>query len=399
MNDPANNAIPTLAEMLQAVERISPTITRFAEEAEQRRRLPQPVVDAMRDAGLFRLWAPKAFGGYEYDPVSAFRIFEAIAKVDSAAGWNLQLSSAIHPFIARLPDTGAAEIFEKGPDQIMGGALFPPGKATPVKGGYTLSGRWPFVSGCHQCAWFMAPSFVMEAGLPKLHTNGEPVQILVFFSSEKVEIVDTWHTMGMRGTGSHDIIAKEIFVPTRRTAPMAPLENTGKAYRGGLYRLSVWSSLAALAPPALGVASAAISSLIELAKQKTPFYTTRPLRERVEAQSKVAQAEAMVGAGRAYLYEAVQQGMALTATGEPLPLAQKMKIQLATTYAIQSAANAVDIVHSLAGSSAIRKKYKFQQYFRDIHTITQHAHSSTARYQNVGNLMFGLDMDWPFFAL
>ncbi|NIT59083.1 MAG: hydroxylase, partial [Aliifodinibius sp.] len=184
-----------------------------------------------------------------------------------------------------------------------------------------------------------------------------------------------------------------------RTATLAPLENPGQAYRGPLYRMTIWPPVAALAPPALGIARAAINELIDLAKKKTPHFTTTALRERPEAQAKAAQAEALLGAGRAYLYEALREGWETVTQGQMLGLSQKMKIQLATISATRASAEAVDLVHSVAGSTAIRSEHPFQQYFRDVHTITQHAHVSTSRYQSVGNLMLGLEMDWPFFAL
>lgn len=388
-----------LEALMEAVKKTAPVVQKHAAEAEAQRRLSQPVVDAMVEAGLFRLWTPKAFGGHEVDPMTAFRIFEEVSRLDSAAGWNLQLSTAIHPFLAWLPDAGPEEIYASGPDQILGGALFPPGQATPVEGGYRMSGRWPFVSGCHHCAWFMAPSLIMDGDQPKLAETGQPLQMLIFFSAQDVEILNTWHTVGMRGTGSHDLVAKDIFIPQNRTAMLAPLENPGKAYGGPLYRMTVWPPVAALAPPALGIARAAIDELIELAQKKTPFYTMTTLRERPLAQSNAAQAEALWGSGRAYLYEALREGWETAVTGQMLSLEQKMKIQLATSHAIRTAADAVDLVHEVAGSSAIRNEYRFQQHFRDVHTITQHAHVSTSRYQSVGNLMFGLEIDWPFFAL
>jgi alkylation response protein AidB-like acyl-CoA dehydrogenase len=353
----------------------------------------------MVNAGLFRMWAPAEFGGYEVDPMTAIRIFEEVARIDSAAAWNLQISNAVDPFLAWLPDEGSQEIFANGPDRVMAGALFPPGQATPVDGGYRLSGRWPFVSGCHHCSWYMTPSLIMEGDNPKLAENGQPVQMLTFFSSGDAEIIDTWHTMGMRGTGSHDVVAKDVFIPETRTAMMEPLQKPGSAYRGSLYRMTIWPPVAALAPPALGIARAAINELIDLAKKKTPHFTTTILRERAEAQSQVARAETLLGSGRAYLYEALREGWQTAEQGHMLSLEQKLKIQLATNASTRSAADAVLLVHTLAGSSAIRNDQNFQRHFRDVQTITQHAHVSSNRYQSVGNIMFGLEMDWPFFAL
>ncbi len=119
----------------------------------------------------------------------------------------------------------------------------------------------------------------------------------------QVSILDTWHTLGMRGTGSHDVAVSDMFVPERYTAPMVPLEQPGQAYQGPLYRLTIWPPIALLAPPALGVARAAIDDLLELARAKTPSYTGATLRARQVVQRQVAEAEATLGAGRAYLYD------------------------------------------------------------------------------------------------
>jgi alkylation response protein AidB-like acyl-CoA dehydrogenase len=116
----------------------------------------------MKGAGLFRMWTPRAFGGFEMDPVSVMQVVEAVSRLDSAAGWNLQLSAGIVPFFAWFPDHGVEEVWRDSPDLILGGTLFPPGMAVPVEGGYRVSGRWPFVSGCHHASWFMGPAIIME---------------------------------------------------------------------------------------------------------------------------------------------------------------------------------------------------------------------------------------------
>jgi len=239
----------------------------------------------------------------------------------------------------------------------------------------------------------------MDHGQPRVGELGEPIQIVVAYPAKEADILDTWHTVGMRGTGSHDVVAKDVFIPERRTALLAPLTRPGQAFQGPLYRLTIWPSIATLAPPALGMARAAIDALLDLAKTKTPNYTRTSLRERPTVQAQVARAEALLGAGRAYLHESLREGWETAVQGQMLSLEQKMKIQLATTYAIRAAADAVDLVHEAAGTTAIRNEHRFQQHFRDVHVITQHAFASTSRYESVGKLLFGLETDWTFFAL
>jgi len=388
----------TVDALLEKVKEISPIIREHAQEAEKARRLSRPVVEAMLKAGLYTMARPKAFGGLELDPVSIYRVVEAVARHDSAAGWNLQLSVAVNCLLAWLPDEGAAEIMDGHPDAILGSSFTPTGQAIPVEGGYRLSGQWPFVSGAHDCSWFQFIPFIMDGDQPQHNEQGIPVQRFMWLPAKEVTILDTWHTVGMRGTGSHDVTVSDIFVPEHRTAPMAPLEQPGSAYQGPLYRLTVWPPIALLSPPALGVAQAAIDDLVEMAGKKTPSFTGSTLRQRQVVQRQVAEAEATLGAGRAYLHETFRENWEAAVEGTEITLERKLKMQLATSHAMQAAAKAVDLVHTATGASAIRNQYRFQQYFRDVHTMTQHAFASASRYESVGALMLGEESDWGFFV-
>jgi alkylation response protein AidB-like acyl-CoA dehydrogenase len=389
----------TVDALLEKVQAIAPTIRRYAPEAEQARRLLRPVVDAMEQAGLYRMARAKAFGGLELDSVSIFRVVEEVARHDSAAGWNLQLALVVDSILAWLPDEGVADILEGHPEVIFATSFSPSGRAIPVEGGYHLTGQWPFVSGAHAARWFMFVARLMDGDEPRLDARGAPIQLWTFLPADKARILDTWHTMGMRGTGSHDVAVSDVFVPEQHTAPVAPLEQPGTAYQGPLYRLTIWVPVALLAPPALGVARAAIDDFLELARTKTPSYMGSLLGARQVVQRQVAQAEAALGAGRAYLYDTFRQIWQAAAQGAEITVERKMQMQLATTYATEAAAKGVDLIHAAAGSSAIRNEYRFQQYFRDVHTMTQHAYSSANRYESVGALMLGVESDWPFFAL
>jgi alkylation response protein AidB-like acyl-CoA dehydrogenase len=387
----------TVDSLLDSVKEIAPLIGAHAQEAETVRRLSRPVVDAMLQAGLYRMARPEGWGGFELDPVTIFRVVEAVARHDSAAGWNLQLSVAVDWFLAWLPDAGAAEILAGHPETILGGSFTPTGQAIPVAGGYRVSGRWPFVSGCHSCNWFVFLPLIMNGDQPHLNEQGIPIQRFIWVPAANATILDTWHTLGMCGTGSHHVTLEDVFIPEQRTAPLAPLGQPGTLYQGPLYRLTVWPPVALLAPPALGVARAALDDLIELARKKTPSYTASPLSKRQVVQRQVAEAEATLSAGRAFLYETFRDAWEAAVQGVEITLERKLKMQLATTFAVQSAAKAVDLVHEVAGASAIRNEYNFQRYFRDVHTMTQHAFSCASRYESVGALLLGAESDWGFF--
>jgi alkylation response protein AidB-like acyl-CoA dehydrogenase len=384
--------------LLARAREIAPILRAHAAPAEEQRRLARPAVDAMLRAGLYRMAHPKALGGLETDPMTMFRVVEEVARHDSAAAWNLQISVAASHLLAWLSDETAAEILAGGPDTLIGTSFTPGRLAQAANGGYRLTGQWPFVSGAHDCQWLLLIPQIADGDEPRRDAQGVPIQRLMFLPAEKAQILDSWHTLGMRGTGSHDVVVKDLFVPERHTAPMAPLEKPGTAYQGPLYRLAIWVAIALLAPPALGVARAAIGALIELARLKTPTFTAASLAHRHVVQRQVAEAEASLGGGRAYLYDTFQHAWNVAMRAEEITLDLKLKMQLATTHAVACAAKAVDLVHAAAGASAIRNEYPFQQYFRDLHTMTQHAFSSASRYESVGAVMLGAESDWGFFV-
>lgn len=386
----------TLNYLLECVKKIEPILRMRAAEAESERRLPTAVVEAMREQGLFRLWKPRAFGGYEVDPMTAFRVFEEVARIDSAAGWCLQLSCGAEPFGAWFVDDGAQEAFNH-PDGILGGAFFPPFKAVAGKGGYRLSGQGPFASGAHHCDWFIVLSHVYDGDTPRLSDSGEPITLITAFPAKEAQILDTWRTLGMRGTGSHDIAVSDVFVPEPRAALLVPRTASGSAYQGPLYRYTAWASISALSSVSLGIARAAIDELIDLAGKKAPAYTAKTLKERSTVQMALGQAEATLGAARAYLYEALREVWDRVNSGEFIDMAGKIKLQLASTHAAASAVQAVDLVQSVIGSTGVRQTHRFERHFRDVHTITHHGYISPSRYESVGQLLLGVPVEWPFY--
>lgn len=386
----------TLNYLLECVKKIEPIIRMGAAEAESERRLPTAVVGAMREQGLFRIWKPRAFGGYEVDPMTAFQVFEELARIDSAAAWCLQLSCGVDPFGAWFADKGAQEIFNH-PDAILGGAFFPPFKAVAGEGGYRLTGQGPFASGAHHCDWFMVLAHAYDGDMLRLSGSGEPVTLIMAFPAKEAEIIDTWRTLGMRGTGSHDIAVSNVFVPEPRAALLIPRTSSGSAYQGPLYRYTAWASISALSSVSLGIARAAIDELIDLSGKKAPAYTAKALKDRTTVQMALGQAEATLGAARAYLYEALREVWGRVSNGEFIDKAGKIKLQLAGTHAAASAVKAVDLVQSVIGTTGIRQTHRFERYFRDVHTITHHGYISPSRYESVGQLILDVPVEWPFY--
>ena len=271
--------ITTVDEVLGRVADLEPIIRAASAEAEIERRLSARVSEALRDAGCYHLFRPRSRGGLELYPVSVFWVIEELSRIDSAAGWNVALANSCEPFGAWLSDATSAEVFGSA-RTVMAGSFFPPRRAVPVEGGYRLSGRCTFNSNCHAATWIVGLAHVYDDGVERLDANGAPVTLFTLFPKEKAEIIDNWDTLGMRGTGSHDVNVDDLFVPAERAIPFKPLEQPSPAYSGPWHRLTAWPSVGCNAIPALGIAQAAIDEFAELATKKTPSYTTTMLKDR-----------------------------------------------------------------------------------------------------------------------
>jgi alkylation response protein AidB-like acyl-CoA dehydrogenase len=384
----------TLPELLEVVEQLRPVIEANAPRAEAERRLPAEVFDAMRDGGLFDMQAPRLYGGLELHPVETMRVCEAVARIDSAAAWNLVMNQAVGGFAAWLPEEGARELFGDGPTTVAG-AFFPPAAATRVEGGWRITGRVPFASGCDNARWFLMPAVEMHGDQPRVDpATGQPAPFGLFLPRQDARILDTWHTLGMRGTGSADISVTDAFVPDRRVFAVAPLAHPAPGFEGPLYRMFPMPAVLGEATVSVGVAAAAVDDLIHLAKTKTPAYNAVPLREQQLAQHAVGRARARVDAARDTLHRAAEEAYAEAAAGSLLSWDAKTRLQLAVSLAAELCAEAVRLANEVAGSSAIRLEYRFERHFRDCHVLTQHTSKASARYATAGRLLFGLENDW-----
>jgi alkylation response protein AidB-like acyl-CoA dehydrogenase len=382
-------------ELLDRAAKLDPLVREHADEAERERRLSKPVTEALREAGFFRMFRPLARGGLELDPVSTFRVIEALAHSDSASGWNVQIANASEPFGAWFPSAVTREALSSE-HAVMAGAFNPPRRAVPVEGGYRLSGKTPFNSNCHSATCFIGLASIYDGDAQRLDDSGAPVTLLTLFPSEDARIIENWDTLGMCGTGSHDVSVEEIFVPEERAVPFLPLTQPSEGYEAPLHRLSVWPSVACQAAPSLGIAQAALDDLVALG-MKVPAYTQRSLRNRAVVQLQLAQAAGKLGAARAFFHATYGEAWRIAQSGRGLEMRERAKCQLSASHAVTASAEAIDLVHACVGASGIRNDQRFQKYFRDIHVITQHAFVCASRLEAVGQVMLDLEPDWPFF--
>jgi alkylation response protein AidB-like acyl-CoA dehydrogenase len=194
--------IKTDTKLIDAARQVAPVIRDHNDEAERERRLSKPVLAALTNAGLLRMFTPGSLGGLEVDPLTCARVVEEVTAADSAAGWTI-FNPASYAFVcARLPDEGAEEIYRSGPDALIAGPFHPPLQATPVAGGYRVTGKAPFASNCHDATWIARTAMVMDDGTPRMNASGAPDVRLAIVPIADCEIINTWYVMGMRGTGS-----------------------------------------------------------------------------------------------------------------------------------------------------------------------------------------------------
>jgi alkylation response protein AidB-like acyl-CoA dehydrogenase len=388
----AEGETPQLEMLLNTVRTLEPLIRAHADEAERNRRLSQPVVTALAEAGIFRLYAPHTLGGFEVDPLTFYRVVEEIARIDGSTAWCVLIASTNPLFVGNLADQAVEEIFGRDPHVVTAGALFPYGKALVRDGGYVVSGRWPYASGCQHCAWVFTFCNVFAADQLRLTESGEPEVRMVFVPTSKVTILDTWEVSGLAGTGSHDVAIEQVFVPEEYTGKFGPgMTPHGKHFQSPLYCYPFYASAAgSVGAVALGIAQGAVDTCMELAQAKRPAGTTELLRDRPLFHIRLAEAVALVRSARAWLYAAVQQACeAMQARGQ-VSFEERADLLLAAANATRSAASAVDIVYTVAGGTANYRRSPLQRALRDVHAVTQHVATAPHQYESAGRMLVGL---------
>jgi alkylation response protein AidB-like acyl-CoA dehydrogenase len=389
-------ADPTTNDLCEQVEKLRPLLLEHAAAAEDDKRLARPALEALREAGLFRMFRPRARGGLELDPSSEFRVAEAVARIDSAAAWNVQVSNASELFGGWFSDAASEEVYGES-SAIVAGSFNPHRRAVPCPGGFRVTGRTPFNSNCHGATWLIGLADVYDGDAMRVDAEGQPETLLTAIPAHECRIIENWNTMGMGGTGSHDVEVVDLFVPSDRAVPFGPLAEPSPAYATPLTPLAMWATVGCHASVALGIGQAAVDELRELGS-KVPAYTERALRDRSTVQLRLARAEGTLAAARAFFHAAYDEAWAAASANGCLEMDEKARCQLASSNVVLAASEAVDLVHSCVGTAGIRDEQRFQKHFRDVHVITQHAFVCETRLEAVGQIMLGLEPDWGFFA-
>ena len=375
--------------LFEAVRKLLPMIRSSAERIEADRELPRPLFEALADAGLFKLLIPHNVGGAEIDLPGYVQLLEELGKADASTGWVVNQCAVFATYAARIPREVARSIWIDTPRSIVANTPAATARAVAVPGGYRVTGRQGFSSGCRHAAWLAARALILEKGQPRVE-DGRAEERYLFVPVAEAELLDTWHVRGMRGTGTHDFAVRDVFVPAQHTVLQAgaPLLENGALYQFPR-RLLFASGDAAVS---LGAARACLNTFFELAGAKTPRSMQATLRDQPVVQATVGRSEAHLRSAHAFLTEAVREIWTEASTGT-ITLERRAALRLATTHAIRLAVDVVDSVYNAAGVTAIFEGNPIQRHFQDIHVISQHTQARLAHYELIGKYALGLTVD------
>jgi alkylation response protein AidB-like acyl-CoA dehydrogenase len=389
---------------LQRVAALTDVIRDGGDKAQQLRRLPQDCVDALIDAGIFRIAIPKELGGDDATITGTIEILEAISKVDASVGWNVMLGSEINAMAAGGMDKALAkEVFLDNPRVVMcggGGPGSQPSRAVrQPDGGYRVWGQSTFISGCHNATWCFMMAPLMEGDSIATDANGAPIIRSWFLHKDEYEILDTWDVAGLRGSGSHDVRANGAYVSEKWSS--VQLLQLPSHYENPAFRVPVALRLAYnKSAVAIGIARGAIDEFIQIAQTKVPWLTASALRDRPVAQQRLGEAEANLRAARAYLMESMHAVEEELKRGREIPSPETTQAgRLACTHASNASMHVVDLIHNTAGTTAMRMNCPLERKLRDAHGAATHRWVAHPLYAESGKILLGHEATPEFMGL
>jgi alkylation response protein AidB-like acyl-CoA dehydrogenase len=385
----------TEADVVAAAKSLIPQVLASREECERLRRVPIPIAEALAKAGLLQMYLPRSMGGPELSPLVVFRAVEEISRADGAVGWCTMIATAVSNSMGLLEADVGREMAGRPADMRLAGSIRPMGRARAVDGGHRIAGRWDFASGVNHARWLMCPCVIWDSDKPIRTSAGVPMTRIFWVPAASATILDTWHVLGLRGTGSHDFTLNDVFVPqTRSVATTDPPREKGVLYDSRLQLSWLWT---ATAGNAMGIARAALDDFADLASRKSSTMSTALLRDRPLVQARVAEAEAILSAVRAYVEAAVGNLWARAAEGQSDLDAAVVQARLAITHSMHEAVRTVDLIFHVAGTNAVYERNPLERHFRNIHVAVQHAAGLPAHMEAAGKALLGLrptDAGW-----
>jgi alkylation response protein AidB-like acyl-CoA dehydrogenase len=371
--------MPTVHPQVQKARDLMPLIAAASAENDDIRELTKPVVRALIDGGFFTMLKAKSVGGMELKPSVFARVTEAVAIADGSTGWVVCQSNGCSTTSAYLDPKVASEIFGR-PDGIV--AWGPPGspyEATPVEGGYRITGKWRFMSGSQNATWLGAHLRVKGTGELKTF----------LYPKSSAQFHDIWHTLGLRGTASNEYSVDDLFIPHEHAIYRDDARN--RRTDSPLYRFTSNQLYSiGFGGVALGIARATMDAFLALPREKTRRGAGKPMVENNVVQSHVAQSEARWLSARYFLHAGADEALETIEEHGEMTLDQRTRLRLASTWAIQSSREIVNTLYHDCGSMAVFEENPFERRLRDIHTVAQQGQGRILHYETVGQVMLGL---------
>ena len=396
---PATTEAPvTLDTLLASLEEITPIIEKHRDEAEENRRLSDPVVGALKEAGFLRLYLPRSYGGLEVDPIALFHLTERISRLDASVGWLIANGNALAYVTSHLSEAGTDAIFGSDPNATVCGSLNSMGKAIAENGGYRFSSQSPFNTGCSFSDWCLMQGQVDRDDGP---SDAEPEMIALFCPMKDAEIIDNWDVIGMCATASNDVRVKDASVPESLTFPLETLGKPRKNphFQGDLYRMPVSHNVPFALLPVLGALRAALDWVSDLAQNKTPIFTFSKLRHRSIAQINYAKALGRYRASHALLEASLRSVWAKVRAGQTITSEDKAGFFLSAAQANEMITDGIRLAALVAGTSWIRKGNPLERAMRDIEVMHHHAYMNEGRFGTVSQVLWGLEPDFAFISI
>ena len=381
------STVRPMSDLLDRATSLGEVIEAHADDAERNRRLSAATVDALVGADMMRMCVPAVYGGPEIDPPTMIRTIAELARADGAAGWCSMIASTTSSMSSYLPAATARAIYAE-PDIVTGGVFAPNGRGVVTErdgiAGMTVSGRWAWGSGTQHSDWVMGGVLADDDRFR-----------LAWFEQADITFHDTWHTGGMRGSGSLDYSVDNVFVSFERTMEPGITEPVVDC---DITRFSNFTLLAAcVAAVGLGVGRRAIDELVDLAGAKRPQYSSKSLAENSFTQIELAAAEARLRGARAFLLDEVDSAWAAVRRGAEMTLDHRVGIRMAAVDAARAGVDAADAAFTLAGGAAVYDTSVLGRCLRDAHVVTQHIQTAPKLNATIGRILMGLDADTSMF--
>ena len=366
---------------VEAAISLQPLVREFADQNEAQRHLAPEVAKAFYEHGLYRIAAPEDAYGSAQDPLTQMQTSEAIALGDGASAWNLMIGIENYGLIA--PAFGPINHLLADPSVVLAGSTAAVGRADKVDGGYRINGTWQFASGVHNANLFCATVRVWENG----ERDPNQANQYAVIDLGDFEILDTWHTGGMCGSGSHDVRVTDIYIPEERL--VAPIG--GVAHDSPLLNFPLGARLAYnKVAVAWGLARAGLDAFVELAEGKHPRFTRKSLRERAFAQRAIAEAEVRFRSGKALVVELLEEMWTRVQVRGHITSKERAMFQIACSDNVRGCRQAIELIVEAAGTTANEKAHPLERIARDIKVVGQHISVAPQNIEDGGRLLLGL---------